>query len=68
MVEEANISNPAQVQGGAPAVPPLAAMMPGEPQLSEEVLAGRFRTTALIYATAMLERMDEQILPAVRRP
>lgn len=41
--------------------------MAGDLRLSEEVLAARQRTTALIYATAMLERMDEQIFPAVRR-
>lgn len=37
-----------------------------EPRLSDELLACRQRTMALIYGTAMLERMDEQILPAVR--
>lgn len=69
MVEGAQAS-PVQVvldQGGAPEPQPLPETMPGEPRLSEELLAGRLRTTALIYATAMLERIDEQILPAVRR-
>lgn len=36
-----------------------------ESNLSDELLGGRRRTIGLIYGTAMLERMDEQILPAV---
>lgn len=36
-----------------------------EHRLSDELVANRKRTIALIYGTAMLERMDEQILPAV---
>ena len=56
------------LEDGSPQAPlPLSAVMAGDLRLSEEVLAARKRTTALIYATAMLERMDEQILPAVRR-
>lgn len=56
------------LEDGSPQAPlPLSAIMAGDLRLSEEVLATRQRTTALIYATAMLERMDEQIFPAVRR-
>ena len=67
MAEDAQANPQVLGQSGAPEPHSLPANMPGEPRLSEELLAGRLRTTALIYATAMLERMDEQILPAVRR-
>lgn len=46
--------------------PALREVIMPEHRLSDELLACRKRTMALIYGTAMLERMDEQILPAVR--
>ena len=66
MADGAHFPIPALDQHGVPLPLTLAANMPGEPRLTDELLAGRQRTTALVYATAMLERMDEQILPAVR--
>ena len=50
----------AEEDAAAPGLHSVAQMPSEEPKVADDFVTGRGRTTALIFAAAVMERMDEQ--------